>query len=82
MLQGYLARYAQSCHLADRGDAATMANLREILVPRLRGHMRELVAGLRRDRLSVRPLPPSVRHGLILEALECMAAIRAAQRVV
>ncbi|ABM96919.1 hypothetical protein [Methylibium petroleiphilum] len=82
MLQGFLARYAQSCHLADRSDPATMANLRAILAPRLRGHMRELVTSLRRDRRSSRPLPGDVRRDLVLEALECREAIRAAQKVI
>lgn len=78
MLQGFLARYAESCHKADRSDVATMTNLRWILVPKLRGHMRALVTDLRRDRRSSRPLPVDVRRDLVLEALECRAAILAA----
>lgn len=38
MLQGFLARYAQSCHLADRSDLGTVANLRQIVAPRLGRH--------------------------------------------
>lgn len=78
MLTGFLARYAISCHSVNRDDVRSMSNVRSILVPALRAHLQALVRALRQEWTSSRPVPADVRRGLILEALQCRSAIRAA----
>lgn len=78
MLTGFLARYAAACHCVNPADARSMGNVRSILVPALRRHLRELVQALRQEWTSARPLTREVRRALVLEALQCRTAIRAA----